>query len=538
MKVAIFGAGISGLTVAHELRKIASVDVYEIDSVPGGFAQSSRDINGMPTEHSWRGYGPFYDNLFSILKEIPFKGGTVHDNILFNRPIEFLLPRDGKGTLTEIENRSPTIADNILLGFYMSTGLFANKRLDVISKTNFKKLMAGKLSHNGRDDFIKMLGPGLGLDENDTSLYDISKYAEIKMASRARGNKKAFGDWYLLNGPTSVKWIDPWEQFLKAEGVNFHYNCGLKKIHVEGNTVNHVEVKNMSIKADAYVICISPYSLADMIANETTNRPELTKSLNLARPPPHKQIAFAMLFKNKLIFPNPDMVMAFPDSEFNITICQQDNFFLDDPFFKQAGKDKSLWSGTACVTDVPGRVYGKPAVELTKDELCNEIKAQMFSSQELRAIISDQSLDVDYMKIWKNWHVVNGRLQSHPKWVTSTTTYGNRPSQKTSIDNLYLAGSHTKTTTSLWSMEGAVESGKLVAKYFTEPEYYSHDVSFFDPIKKVDDYLYEKNMPSISYFIMICIIILIAYSIVISFPSQSDNITKSSYTNLVSTPFI
>jgi cytochrome b involved in lipid metabolism len=36
-------------------------------------AKSKRDENNIPSEHSWRGYGPFYYNTFDILKKIPIK---------------------------------------------------------------------------------------------------------------------------------------------------------------------------------------------------------------------------------------------------------------------------------------------------------------------------------------------------------------------------------------------------------------------------------------------------------------------------------
>ncbi len=72
MKVIVFGAGISGLTVAHELvKKGFSVEIYEKDILGGGMAKSIRNKDNVPTEHSWRGYGPHYHNFFRLAKEIP-----------------------------------------------------------------------------------------------------------------------------------------------------------------------------------------------------------------------------------------------------------------------------------------------------------------------------------------------------------------------------------------------------------------------------------------------------------------------------------
>ncbi len=71
--ISIFGGGISGLTIAHELiERGFKVIVYELTNTIGGMAKSIREptIN-VPTEHSWRGYWPFYKNCFDILKRIP-----------------------------------------------------------------------------------------------------------------------------------------------------------------------------------------------------------------------------------------------------------------------------------------------------------------------------------------------------------------------------------------------------------------------------------------------------------------------------------
>ncbi len=71
--ISIFGAGIAGLTCALELvEKGFNVTIYEKDLVSGGMAKSKR-INGIPTEHSWRGYANFYFNIFNLLRRIPIK---------------------------------------------------------------------------------------------------------------------------------------------------------------------------------------------------------------------------------------------------------------------------------------------------------------------------------------------------------------------------------------------------------------------------------------------------------------------------------
>lgn len=115
MKVVIVGSGISGLTVAHYLNeKGFDVEVYEKNNIAGGMARSLRDNNGVPTEHSWRGYAPFYYNLFNLIKKIPLDSEinqkviqidkVNHDNIEDTPSLENKFGKDEISTTREISN--------------------------------------------------------------------------------------------------------------------------------------------------------------------------------------------------------------------------------------------------------------------------------------------------------------------------------------------------------------------------------------------------------------------------------------------------
>ena len=91
--IIIFGGGIAGLTVAHELiKRNLKILVVEKDNDFGGMARSNIEKNNLPSEHSWRGYAPFYNNTFQLMKEIPYNTKTVYDNLTI--PIEFYLLHD------------------------------------------------------------------------------------------------------------------------------------------------------------------------------------------------------------------------------------------------------------------------------------------------------------------------------------------------------------------------------------------------------------------------------------------------------------
>ena len=84
-RVAIFGAGVDGLTVAHELAKFPNayeITVYEKHAVAGGLARSGRDAQGCATEYCWRVFFGFYKHLFEVLREIPTSEGTAWNTLV------------------------------------------------------------------------------------------------------------------------------------------------------------------------------------------------------------------------------------------------------------------------------------------------------------------------------------------------------------------------------------------------------------------------------------------------------------------------
>jgi uncharacterized protein with NAD-binding domain and iron-sulfur cluster len=97
--IIIFGAGIAGLSAAHELRDLGyDISVYEALNQPGGFFRSARSSeSNMPTEYSWHGMGPWYHNTFDLMHKIPFNDNQkLYDSVL-SLPIKFrIFPNDAK----------------------------------------------------------------------------------------------------------------------------------------------------------------------------------------------------------------------------------------------------------------------------------------------------------------------------------------------------------------------------------------------------------------------------------------------------------
>jgi cytochrome b involved in lipid metabolism len=516
MKAVVIGAGISGLAVAQELvDKGFEVHVFEKAAVAGGMARSTRTRQGIPSEHSWRGYAPFYYNVFEIMSRIPITkklqdkeieprqivtfhgkqydltdfipkhpGGRIIKKLLTtddplekvwkDNNVEWHLHHDYVIRILEKyrvgSSVPPCVLDNLakhpidfkLLGkpagiqwydypyltYLFIKGAFVHKR-----KKHDTLLLdvVGPLSTPTKRYLLDYVsGPGFGFDKNTitTNHYFGFMY-----------NQLYAGDftWQVMNQPTSEAWIDPWVNHLKSKGVKFHFNSP---------TVTEV--------ADEYISCIPP-------------------TIDV----PNDQISFRIGFNRKITFDNKNLAFVLLDSPYGITFYAQDEHWSPDV---DIGPVQSLWSGT--ITN------GVEAVKLRPPELMTEIKKQI-----LDAMNNIQERDIVYQELFEDWYwdQLEQRLKSkNPKWVNEIGEL--RPKNETDYPNVWIAGSHTDTTTDVWTMESAVESGKLASnlilkKYNLQPCFVkSHELK----LAKIDDIFYDAGLPHvldcILLFLFVCLL--------------------------------
>lgn len=501
--IVIFGGGISGLTIAHELSKYnLKIAVIEKESILGGMARS--DIypsrNNLRTEHSWRGYAPFYKNTFEIMKEIPLDSNkTVFDTLIHTINFNTL-----ENTIHP--NKNISVSDMIILGYWIIYHFVSGyKRSEKNKSISFNNLVSCKLSENARKKYIEYIGPGLGLDPYSASLFHIGKYIEM-MFSETDNNT----NWYFTDRPTSEAWFDPWYQQLKNKNVDFYLSTELQELEFKDNSAIIAKTTNKSFVADRYIIALNPYAVSDLYKNNKLGvDTELEKFNIITRGEEHIQISFRLAFNEKIITPSRD-AFVFADSNLNITIYPQDNFW-DPSIVNTMTNIKSLWSGTACITYNYSKIYPtKRCDELTKEQFLDEVLFEMNECQELNEYVRKYNtknfneFTIIDKEIWYEWEFKNNRLISRNKKWVNTINNNTRPNNKTKYSNVYIAGSHCETGLSLWSMESAVESGKRCSLQIIKDmnikenkiKLYSHS----RPLKslyKIDDILYDYNIPNV-----------------------------------------
>jgi len=536
MKVVIIGAGISGLTVAHELvEKGFEVDVYEKDSIAGGMARSTRTRVGVPSEHSWRGYAPFYYNTFEIMSRIPIRkklhdyekknrsivlfngqkydltdfipkhpGGSIINKMLeSDQPLEQVWKENNVGwhaknpyVLSILEKYKigtkapPDVRDNLAKSG-IDFKLLTNKRDEDITirlvdypylayifikyaivnkrRQNDTKLLdvMWPLQETSKQYLLDYLsGPGWGFDK---TIISANHYFSFMYQQLYSGNHS----WQVMNQPTNEAWIDPWVEYLTSKGVRFHFNSTLSSLSPIGAIIN-----GELVQADEYVLATPPEIKV-----------------------PNDQISFRFGFNKKISFGTgkKDIAFVLLDSEYNITFYSQDEHWSKDV---NIGPVVSLWSGTI--------INGKNAVKLKPRELLEEIKRQFLQSKYIQTIISES--DIVYEELFEDWYWdpnFEKLVSKNPKWVNQVNEI--RPLNSTEFPNIWIAGAHTKTTIYVWSMEGAVESGKLVSNLILEKYMMKKTLVMSHKIKagEIDDFFYDLGLPHFLDFFLITTLVVV-----------------------------
>jgi uncharacterized protein with NAD-binding domain and iron-sulfur cluster len=481
VEILVFGGGISGLTSAHELLdKGFNVSLIEKENILGGMAKTRREKNGVPSEHSWRGFGPFYKNTFDILKRIPCSNNkTAYDNL--SKPVEFFLLSDKERSAKKKLN----FFDYVVVIYYSIKYIIFGGYYDV----KVEPLLKDKLSRDGYDFLIEfLLGPGYGMEKKDASYGHFFKFLLLHVFSKEEL-------WQVNTKPTHEAWIEPWRDYLISKGLKIHLNTQLLDFNKQEGKIESCSVYDgrqvLTLKADEYIVCLDPFNSEKIIKGKVTEKTE------------SNQISFRLGFNKNIKFPVSNIAFVMTDSEFNITWYPQEHHWDKD--VKIGEGIKSLWSGTI--------VDSKKAITLDKNKLMEEIINHILRSESLQNMIKKHNNfylienDIKYKEVWYEW-LYNGTkmVQKNKKWGNNVFNEKYRQNQTTEFTNLYLGGAHTKTSTSVWSMEGAVESGKLVSQFVSNKYNKEGEIFLFN---------HEKFFTKIRIIIILFILLFILLSLIV-----------------------
>jgi uncharacterized protein with NAD-binding domain and iron-sulfur cluster len=379
-------------------------------------------------------------------------------------------------------------------------------------------------------------GPWIGSDWSNVSLQTAGAFFKKLLMSKPSHQHKADQDgpawtqeggsgWLLFKGPSSEYFFNPWVKYLRKKGVKFFWEKGLTKLAFDGTRITAAFCGSEKIESDIYILAANPFFTADILRE--TPALERQEELKLFKPltqdGPHTQVSFRLAFSEEIKFPRKRMAVIVSDSEFNLTLFAEEQVWDKEV---DLGRDiKSLWTGTSCISSVPGRIFHKPVNNCTKEEFIEEIKAQIFSCGALNALIKEanngkelKEFSLIKVEVWHEWKFSSHGIKPlQPKWVNTTHTEAYLPVQQTPVLNLFLAGAHTRTQAQVWSIEGAVESGRRAAKAIDNrvPVLNQYQPMWMKSISIVDDLLYSIRAPQIIDSIFWFLVILCGFLVVL-----------------------
>jgi uncharacterized protein with NAD-binding domain and iron-sulfur cluster len=534
--VIIFGAGISGLSAAHELVRLGYVvSIYEALDQPGGFFRSSRSrIDNIPSEYSWHGMGPWYHNTFDLMKNIPFsEKGSIYD-LALSRPVDFgIFPDNDKAQffdegLKSIPKMFRMSRFECIKWFYLMIKTWTSNNRSQIKYARINAAQAWRplLKDKAYKTWRSCFGPWIGSDWSNVSLHTAGNFFRNQLNAKALHRHKADQNgpawtqgtrsgWLLFAGPSSEYWFNPWIAYLKEKGVTFHWGQALTKVEFDGTNISSAFCGEAQIKGDIYILAINPFITADILSK--TPALESQQVLNLFKPltqdGPHTQVSLRLAFSEEIKFPRKRTAVVISDSEFNLTLFAEEQVWDKEVDLGQ--EIKSLWTVTSCISSIPGRIYHKPVTHCTKEEFIEEVKVQILSCGALDELLKEanhgkgiKDFSITKIEVWHEWKFSNQGIEPlQPKWVNTTNTQAYLPAQKTPVLNLFLAGAHTRTQAQVWSIEGAVESGRRAAKAIDDRVQVLGQScpKWLNGLSRIDDFLYAIKAPQLIDFILIAL---------------------------------
>ena len=529
-RVAVYGAGIAGLTAAHEFsRRGWEVSVYEADSEAGGFFRSARvpGDQGMPSEYSWHGMGPWYHNVFEVMRQIPFdERGSVYDCAL-SRPIDFgVAPDDGTAEFDDhadflIDVRRMFRLTRLEWVWWMRLMVkewTANRRsTEPYATVNAAAEWGKRLSAEASSTWSACFGPWIGSDWTRVSLHQAGQFFLKHLTSKPSHRHPADSDgaawdhgarsgWLLLRGPSSEFWFDRWVQHLTAAGVTFHWAQALHHFDYDGTAITAARLgSGERVEADVHVFATNPFAAVEILERSPAlaRLDQLCLFGPLTADGPHVQVSFRIAFSERIAWPRARCAVVVADSEFDLTIFAEEQAWT--PAVDLGDSVASLWTGTACASSVPGRVHGLPVALCSKQQFLDEVQAQLLRCGSLDTLIREAnqgrtlaSFPIVRIEVWHEWiFSPDGIRGRDPKWVNSTHTQRFQPTQATPVPNLVLAGAHTQTAADVWSIEAAVESGRRAAQLIEPdvPVIAQHKPALLRRLGQIDDQLYRLRLP-------------------------------------------
>ncbi|WP_020498730.1 FAD-dependent oxidoreductase [Sciscionella marina] len=519
-RVAVFGAGPGGMSVAHELAERGfQVDVYDRFSRLGGGVRSyttpgagTAGRPALPNTSGGHFFLPGYAAMPDLLSRIPTGDGRkVIDRLAFSSQgmlggrigangalialgIPTSLDRIGEfdpahiaqtiqGTLQLLGGFRPSDIPHLaskIAAWVTSGTLRRENQLEYIDLEYgfFRSELLSPTAHT----LIRDLATTVSVDSPTRGINSLVYLTAIidqiinMLAGRRRYPKSPEKVLDILtDGPETEVWFDPWARYLRGLGTRFHLRRTLTRIGVENGRIAGADVmdergRTERVEADWYVLAMPPDRMRPLLSRDLLAAdPGLA---NVRKLDPAVESGFEIFFRDPVGFELGQVTNRNGDEQWLLTLVGLSEIWGIDLREFGDGQAKGMLSvefNNHPYFDTPGILYGKPLKDLNYAQAFDEIRAHIE-----RGIPDGKALLAkDNLLGWRphptlswtgqsGWTVPDHRTASAP----GTSKYF--PDQVRRIPNLFLAGGSTKTAIGGDNMDSAALSAKLATNWIIE----------------------------------------------------------------------
>ncbi len=526
--VVVLGGGVGGMTAAHELAERGfDVSVLEHHHVPGGKARSipapGTGTDGrpdLPAEHGFRFFPGFYRHVPDTMRRIP-SGSSPHgvfDHLVSSTRAE--IARIGAKAFIMPARFPQSVGDLRLLftdAFLNDLGIPVRDQLFFIEL--LVKLLGscderryGEYEYQSWWDFSEAT-------QHSTAYQDFlaTGLTRSLVAARAEVMSARTGGYILLqllfdlanygrsvdrvlDGPTNEVWIQPWLRHLNALGVTYREGVKVTGLRLDGTRVAGVQVDGGEEVSADWVVCALPVEVATtLITDEMKEVDPRLASLELLQTRWMNGVMFYLTRDVPLVHGH----VIYIDSPWALTSISQAQFWPGvDLGARGNGQVHGILSVDVSEWEQPGMLYGKPAMQCSKQEIIAEVWAQLKAHLDLGGAGPLQDGDRVGWFVDSDIRYPNPRqdINLEPLLVNTAGSWDHRPDAATKIENFLLASDYVRTYTDLATMEGANEAARravnaiLDATGSREPKcrvWPLHEPALFAPVRALDRVRYQ-----------------------------------------------
>jgi uncharacterized protein with NAD-binding domain and iron-sulfur cluster len=200
--------------------------------------------------------------------------------------------------------------------------------------------------------------------------------------------------------------------------------------------------------------------------------------------------------------------VTFIDSPWALTALNQGQFWEDRTIREDYGDGSvvDILSVDVSNWDAPGLLHKKSAKRCTKQEIAQEVLAQIRAHDTARAALPKNAVHSWFLDPGIAWNPRRMRnTNATPLLINTVSSWADRPQATTRIPNLFLSGDYVRTDIDLATMEGANESARVATNAILESAgsrqeraetFRLYDPPEFVALKAVDARLFAAGLPN------------------------------------------